>query len=42
MRGSVRPYDRNDLFGLGSIQKPKLKIGHNFRPVPKLNETVKS
>ena len=33
-------YDRNHLFGLGPI--PKLKIGRNFRPIPKLTETVKS
>ena len=35
-------YDRNHLFGLGPIPKPKLKIGRNFRPIPKLTKTVKS
>ena len=35
-------YDRNHLFGVGPIPKPKLKIGRNFRPIPKLTETVKS
>ena len=35
-------YDWNHLFGLGPIPKPKLKIGCNFRPIPKLTETVKS
>ena len=33
-------YDRNHLFGLGPIPKPKLKIGRNFRPIPKLTKTV--
>ena len=33
-------YDRNHFFGLGLI--PKLKIGRNFRPIPKLTKTVKS
>ena len=37
---NVLVYDRNHLFGLGP--KPKLKIGRNFRPIPKLTEIVKS
>ena len=32
-------YDRNHLFGLGPILKPKLKVGCNFRPIPKLTKT---
>ena len=35
-------YDRNHLFGLVPIPTPKLQIGRNFRPIPKLTETVKS
>ena len=35
-------YDRNHLFGLGPIPKPKLKIGCNFRPIPKPAKTDKS
>ena len=35
-------YDRNHLFGLGPIPKPKLEIGCNFWPILKLTETVKS